>query len=57
MRKNCWGRAGGEEEAYGAVEVRGEQGGVGVGFAGGSETEGDGHYFCFAEEESVEGER
>ena len=26
-----------------------------VGFAGGGEAEGDGHYFCFAEEESVGG--
>ena len=30
----------------------GEEGGLGVGFAFGGEAEGDGHYFCFAEEES-----
>lgn len=47
-----WGRAGGEEEADGAVEVGGKQGGLRVGFGFGGEAESDGHYFCFAEEES-----
>lgn len=46
------GRAGGEEETDGAMEMRGEEGGLGVGFAFGGEAESDGHYFCFAEEES-----
>ena len=29
-----------------------EKGRLGVGFALGGEAEGDGHYFCFSEEES-----
>lgn len=35
----------------------GEEGCADVGFAGGSEAEGDGHYFRFAEEEATGNER
>lgn len=48
------GGLGGEEQAHGAVEVRGEEVGVRVGSGGWGAAEGFGHDFCFAEEEAFE---
>ncbi len=51
--KDGAGGLGGEEQAHGAVEVRGEEVGVRVGSGGRGAAEGFGHDFCFAEEEAL----